>query len=346
MMNNSLTKPPRLKIGDTIGIFTPSFPAHVVFRDKYLHGINQIKELGFNVIEGKLTASLKTQGYRTSSGKDRADELMSLFLNKNIQGIVSTIGGSNSSSMLDHLDFEMIKAHPKVFCGYSDVTSLHMAINKFSNLSTFYGPAVMPSFGEYPHFLDYSKSSFLAAVGMNESIQTISPPKVWSRHIRDIPSGDWKIKERSYIEQPGWNCVNFNNTITGPIVVANLNTLLKLTGTKYFPDFNNKIIILEEMSADFDLQERQWTQVKQIGMLSKAKALIVSKPEKINSKEAPFSYQDLIEEALHGLDIPRVYNFDCGHTSPMITLAQGTNVELKNNSKNELEFKLIENMVI
>ena len=122
-----LLRPPPLEPGDTVGIFTPSAPAHVRFREKYLHGLRQMESLGFRVREGALTARATSQGYRSGTPRERAEELMALVLDPEVRGIVATIGGMNSSSLVPFLDFDAIRAHPKVICGYSDVTALHRA---------------------------------------------------------------------------------------------------------------------------------------------------------------------------------------------------------------------------
>lgn len=323
-----LIKPPRLKKGDSVAVFTPSSPAHTgIFREKYQHGLRELERLGFRVIEGELTASQKTQGYRTASGRERAAELMELFLNREVKAIFSTIGGSNSASLIDHLDFALIRANPKIFCGYSDVTSLHMAIGKHAGLATFYGPAVMPSFGEFPHLLPYTESYFLQAVGLAPMQDEILAPPQWSSQIRDIASGAWKKEPRAYQKNPGW-VVSHPGHAQGPALVANLNTLLTLMGTRHFPELAGRILVLEDMEAAMSQQERRWTQLRQSGVLNGVKALLVGKPEVFKSENAPFSLQELIEDILSGLPFPRVHNFDCGHTSPMLTLAQGTPLKL------------------
>jgi len=74
-----------------------------------------------------------------------------LLTDPEVAGLLSTIGGMNSSSMIPFLDFERIRQERKSICGFSDVTSLHMAILKFSGLRTVYGPSVMCRFGDWPH---------------------------------------------------------------------------------------------------------------------------------------------------------------------------------------------------
>lgn len=326
----TLIKPSKLRRGDTVGIFTPSFPAHVVFREKYLHGLSELERLGFRVLEGRLTASLRTQGYRAGSGRERTHELMELFANPEVKAIISTIGGSNSASMLEHLDFDVIRKNPKVFCGYSDVTSLHMAIHKHAGMCTFYGPAVMPSFGEFPHLLPFTEMSFLRAVGVEETETPyeLLAPTEWSGHIRDIPSGAWKRDERVYEPQPGWRSRG-TGIIEAPLLIANLNTVLSLMGTPHFPDLSGKIVVVEDMEAAMSQQERRWTQLRHSGVLASAKALVIGKPEVLKTEGAPFSYRELIEDIVGDLPVPRVYDFDCGHTSPMLTLPQGCRARLE-----------------
>jgi muramoyltetrapeptide carboxypeptidase len=122
------SKPYRLSKGDTIGIFTPSTPANVLFREKYLHGIREIERLGFHVLEGSLTGRCTADGYRSGDPRERAEEFMDLIVNPLVNGLISSMGGMNTGSLLPYLDFSEIRNSRKVICGYSDVTALHMAI--------------------------------------------------------------------------------------------------------------------------------------------------------------------------------------------------------------------------
>ena len=145
-----MIKPRRLAPGDTIGVFTPSSPSYISNEELFSQGLLNLKRLGFKVKLGDVTARRGSEGYRSASPEERARELMELIADHQVHAVMSTIGGNNSSSLIGYLDFDLIREKRKLMCGYSDVTSLHLAIQKFSGLSTVYGPAVMCWFGDWP----------------------------------------------------------------------------------------------------------------------------------------------------------------------------------------------------
>jgi muramoyltetrapeptide carboxypeptidase len=327
-VQHSLIRPPALQPGDTVGIFTPSAPAHVRFRGKYLHGISQLESLGFRVVEGPLTAAQTHQGYRSGSPVERAAEFMALILDPEIKALISTIGGENSASMIPYLDFEAIRAHPKVVCGYSDPTSLHLAILAHSGLSTFYGPAIVPSFGEWPEMLPETRDSFLDAVQRHRSgARRLLPPARWSNHFRDAESPAWKDEPRRFEPNPGWRVLSPGES-SAPIVIANLATLCRSAGTSHFPELAGTILLLEEMDAPLAREEAHLRQLQLVGAFGELAGLIIGKPENFHAQGAPFGYEELIQEVVGRRDYPIISNFDCSHSHPMITLAQRTRVSL------------------
>ncbi|MCC7437154.1 MAG: LD-carboxypeptidase [Armatimonadetes bacterium] len=309
--------------GGTIGVITPSTPANVLYREKYLHGVSVLRSLGFSVVEGMLTSSCRTQGYRAGTPEKRAAEFMELILNPDVACIISCIGGWNSSSMIPYLDFDVIRSNPKIFCGYSDVTSLHLAILARAGVSTFYGPAVMPTFGEWPTIQPYSLESWLDAVQRHTSgSRLLLPPDHWSNHFRDAKGKEeWKTVPREYQRNAGWRALR-PGTITAPIIVANLNTLCTAAGTDYFPDLTGKILITEDAAAPLAGEERALRQLELMGVFDQIAGLIVGKPEFYNQQNAPFGLDELLLEIIGQREYPVVTEFDCSHTVPMLTLAQ------------------------
>lgn len=341
-----LTRPPALRRGQTIGICTPSFPAHVHFRAKYLHGLQVLRGLGYEVIEGSLTRRGVAEGYRSGSPRERAAELQELFERADVHAILATIGGSNSSSLIPYLDFDRIRNNPKIFCGYSDVTSLHLALMSYAGLSTFYGPAVVPSFGDWPTILPETLESFHSAVsGAVEQYELQAPPR-FSRHVRDARTDAWRTEPRAFLENDGPTAVQVG-VAEAPALVANLNTLVTAAGTSYFPDVRGRLLFLEEMAAPLSEEERDLRHVQLLGVFDEIAGLVISKPESARDEGAPFTYIDLIREIVpHRPGIPVVMDFDMGHTMPMHTLAQGTRVRVESSADARPRIHVLEPMVI
>lgn len=343
-MIKKIIRPKALNAGSTIGVFTPSMPAHVSVRDKYLYGIEVLNNMGFKVIEGSLTKSQKAQGYRSGTPQERAQEFMQLILDPEVKALISTIGGSNSASMIPYLDFDQIRANPKIICGYSDMTSLHMAILAYSGLSTFYGPAVMPSFGEWPDILPETKESFLLAVSTHKKgARSLLPPKMWSNHLRFAP-GQWKTEPRIFQENKGWRAL-VPGAASAEIIVANLNTLLTAAGTDYFPNLSGKILLIEEMNAPLAHEERVLRHLERLGVFQEISGLIISKPEVYDQQGAPFDYDDLVLEIIGTPNYPVITQFDCGHTNPTLTIAELSKIRIEAKKQFEVSVEILEPMV-
>jgi muramoyltetrapeptide carboxypeptidase LdcA involved in peptidoglycan recycling len=294
-----------------------------------LHGIAVLTSLGFEVVEGSLTRRAVAEGYRAGSPRERAAELMELFADQRVRGIVTTIGGSNSSSLIPYLDFDVVRANPKVFCGYSDVTSLHLAFLTYAGLATFYGPAVVPSFGDWPTILPETRDAFLAATtDASEAERELVPPAQFSRHVRDARTSAWQTEPRGFEENRGPFAI-VEGTVEGPCVVASLNTLLSAAGTRYFPPLDGRILIVEQMNAKLSQEERAFRHLEQLGAFEQVAALVVGKPEVYENEGAPFDYADLVREIVPLGRFPVVFDFDCGHTMPMFTIAQETRLRVE-----------------
>jgi muramoyltetrapeptide carboxypeptidase LdcA involved in peptidoglycan recycling len=156
---------------------------------------------------------------------------MELFCDPEVDGIITTIGGMNSNSIIPYLDFDKIKNNPKVFCGYSDITSLHLA-------------------------------------SMNSSTREIRAYRKWSNHFRDWKSDAWKKEAREWQENDGWKVLN-KGEVEAEIVVCNLNTLMSSAGTPYFPDLESRVLLIEEMYAPMSREERSLMQLRLMGVFEK-----------------------------------------------------------------------------
>lgn len=130
----------RLKKGDKIGIISPS---SILKDEEDLQALSKAVEImenqGFEIVRGKYSLNDET-GYGTYA-IHKADDINEMFGNKEIKAIFAITGGENSISTFDYLDWELIKNNPKIFCGFSDTTSLINEINSKTGLVTFMGPS-------------------------------------------------------------------------------------------------------------------------------------------------------------------------------------------------------------
>ena len=217
--------PPKLKRGDTIGIFSPSSPISATVPVRYRRGVDYLKSQGFCIREGALTG--KRDGYRSGSIRERAEELNALIRDPEVRCIMSSIGGMNSNSLLPYLDYEALMADPKIIVGYSDVTALLLGIHQRTGLTTYYGPAAAASFGELPPYVDETFQYFWDVVGEGASLPwTLPTPAEWTEeHL------DWANQTRSKVPVPNRLVTLQGGQARGRLIGGNLNTMLGIWGT-------------------------------------------------------------------------------------------------------------------
>ncbi|MDR3083067.1 MAG: LD-carboxypeptidase, partial [Streptomyces sp.] len=157
-MKPPLLRPAALAPGDALAVVTLSAPGPAHYPDVYVRGIAHLKTAGFRPVTTPTTTG--RAGWTSGTPRQRADDLNAAFADPAISGIVTTIGGNHSAQLLPYLDWETIAANPKVFCGYSDTTVLHHAIHRMTGMVTFYGPAVIPQWGEHGAPFPYTTRHF------------------------------------------------------------------------------------------------------------------------------------------------------------------------------------------
>lgn len=318
----------KLKKGDTIGIFSPSSPATVFAKKRYERAKNFIEDKGFIIKEGNLTG--KSDFYRSGSIVERANELNNLIYDPEIKCIISTIGGNNSNSILPYIDYEYFKSHPKIVIGYSDVTAILFAIYAKTNIPTYYGPAMVASFGEYPPFVDktyeYFENVLIKSNNLPLELQT---PNEWTEEY--IP---WEEQTRckSGIDNEliTVNC----GKVTGRLIGGNLNTMEGIWNTEYMPVIKNgDILMIEDSLKDIATIERSFSLLKCSGIFDKIGGLILGKHELFNDLGTGRKPYEVLKEVIGNLNIPILAEFDCCHTHPIYTIPIGSNVALDADKK-------------
>lgn len=318
----------KLKVGDKVGIFTPSSPATVTARKRYERAKSFLESKGLVIVEGNLTG--KSEVYRSGSPKARAAELNELLRDPEVKMVMSTIGGTNSNSLLPYIDYEALKRNPKIVVGYSDATAIILALYHKTTITTYYGPALIPSFGEfeplvhdtYQYFEDYfmDESSLPYEVPM---------PRYWS----DEPV-NWldKTKEKT-LYQNEWITRN-TGVAEGRLIGGNVNAMYGFIGTEYFPPIKNgDVLLVEDCAKNASIVEKNFAMLKMHGIFEKISGIILGKHEGYDDLGTGKKPIDLLMEQLDGKEIPVLGEFDTCHTHPMHPLAIGKKVKLDTKTK-------------
>ena len=220
--------PKSLKYGDTIGIYS-FFTSNLHFSKRFERAKSYLQQKGFHILEGSLTG--RYDFYRSGSIQERAEELNVLIRNPNISCIMSTIGGMNSNSILPYIDYDAFLKNPKIMIGYSDATALLLGIYAKTGIPTFYGPALVPSFGEFEPFVDCTYKYFAETLLHDHSLPYhIKQPLFWSDEFIN-----WEEKTKEKELRPNdWISV-IDGKATGRIIGGNLNTIQGIFGSPYMP---------------------------------------------------------------------------------------------------------------
>jgi muramoyltetrapeptide carboxypeptidase len=330
-----MTIPNRLKIGDTIGICSPSSPVAAHCPKRLKRGIEELKNLGFNVKVAPNT--LKIEEYMAGTIEERVEDLHNLFGDNDVKAIITTIGGTCSHQLLDVIDFSLIQKHPKIFLGYSDITALHMAIYQKTSLTTYLGPAVLPQFGEFGGLQTYTKEHFFQSLVQGERVYYSASPSYVMEHL-------WWDEEdnrlREQIENKGPHVVK-KGRAEGKIIAVNMGTMLLLAGTEYFPDLEGAILCIEDDPEETPSSiDRYLTQLRHMGVYSKINGLIVGRfHDHVSFKENQLA--GILSRVTEGYEIPVVTDLDFGHTDPMFILPNGIRARLEVH-ENQIDFHLVE----
>lgn len=324
--------PKALKVGDKIGFFSPSSPATVFAPKRFARAKEYLTSKGFQLVEGSLTG--KTDCYRSGSIKERAEELNQLIRDPSVRCIMSTIGGSNSNALLPYIDYDALKRDPKIIIGYSDVTALLLGIYQQTGLVTFYGPALVASFGEFPPLVDDTFASFFALLTEPQSSYCYSMPAVWT----DVKH-DWETQNGAKpVYDNQWQFIG-SGCYTGRLVGGNLNTMAGIWGSPYMPEIKQgDILLIEDSLKGIDAGERSFAHLLACGVFDKVSAIVLGKHELFDDKGTGRSPLDVLIEVLNGKDVPILYGFDSCHTHPMLVTPIGVQVELDFDQK---AFKLV-----
>ncbi len=292
-----------------------------LFQHRIDNAEKAIKEFGFKTREFKTTRTFLDG--RAGTIQNRLDDIHDCFSDTEVKAIVCNIGGLSSNELVNRIDYGIIRKNPKIFCGYSDITILHHAFNKMAGLVTFYGPAAMTQFGEFPRPIDYTMKYFLRC--LSQEVGRIEPSREWTDENLDWSRKEDTKRPRKMNTNNGFVWVN-PGSVKGQIVGGCLPSIIKLNGTKFELNYKNKILFLDiPEGQDFtkgeplEYVDSEITDLINHGVFDVIKGLVVGRGYGY-SREERIKLRKIITKHVKNIDIPVLTEVDIGHTDPMITV--------------------------
>ena len=298
-----IVRPRALKPGDTLAVVAPAGP---VPADQLADGVALLESWGFRVRVMPSTATRR--GYLAGeSDAAKAAELSACFADPEIAGIICARGGYGSMRILPYVDWDAVRAGPTFFCGYSDITALHMALRREAGLVTFHGPLAARQSDE-PELHPWTAAGLRAALTSTEPLGTITAP----------PEG------------PSLTTVA-GGRATGPLVGGNLTLVAALSGTRWQLDARGCVLLLEDVNEAPYRIDRMLTHLLLSGTLDGVQgAVFGDSPTCDRPPDDPraFPLTTILRDRLGPLGVPMLYGFPCGHTPLRATLPLGIPVTL------------------
>ena len=291
----ALIKPPCLQKGDTIGLISP---ANQIKPEEVEPVVDFLSDKGFRV---KLGEHIFDQyGYLAGKDEARAQDVNQMFADESVQGILTLRGGWGCNRILPLIDYQLIRQHPKVIMGFSDITSLLLAISSRTGLITFHGPVGVSTWN--PFTLDYVQS-----ILVNSQMMVLqNPPEL---PINTINSG----KAR------------------GSLWGGNLSVLASMIGSDYLPQWQEAILFVEDIGEDVYRLDRLLTQLKLAGILEQLSGFIFGQCTDCpagEDGEPSLTLEQVLEDLLKPLGIPAWSGAAFGHVQDKWTLPVGLPVEI------------------
>lgn len=306
-----------------VGIVSPSAGVMGLFPKRVKRGLDWFRSQGWEPILSEY--ALGQQGYLSASAEHRTADIHR-FLDSDVDMILASIGGYNCNQLLPLLDYAKIYKADKIFCGYSDITALLLATAIKSNARCIYGPTFLPELCEFPqpysdtvdclkHILSRKKVSYMRPV------QTVSEFIDWMEEETDV------CRKKAMTSNDNWTILQ-KGTASGAIWGGNLQTLLLIIGTEYFPlsVLNDAIFFFEDLEKNPAILDAMLQSLKIRGVFERISGLIVGR---FISHTLTEQMHRLIPTVVARSEIPILCDVDIGHVNPMLSIPMGAKTFLQ-----------------
>jgi muramoyltetrapeptide carboxypeptidase LdcA involved in peptidoglycan recycling len=305
--------PRHLRAGDQIRVVAPSTSLAVIPAEQRTAATGRLeREFGFEVTFGAHAEESGPLDVPPIDG--RVADLHEAFADPDVAGILTVLGGYQSNHLVPFLDYEMIAAHPKVFCGYSDITALQVALLARANLVTYSGPHYT-TFAMRDHN-EATVAAFRRCV-LEEGSLTWTPSPTFTDDAWYADQDD-----RTLVTTEGW-WVMQPGSASGRILGGNLCTVNLLQGTRYLPSLRDAVLVVEDdeesSPATFD---RDLTSLLQQPGGNAIRGLVVGRFQRATGMTRDL-LAHIVATKPELAAVPVLANVDIGHTSPLYTFPIG-----------------------
>ena len=294
--------PPLLAKSDTIALVAPASPPD--HPEIIPQSIARLTKYGFKIKPGEFLH--QRAGYLAGSDEQRAADINAAFADPEVWGIFCLRGGYGSCRILPLLDYAAIRANPKVFLGYSDITAMHLAILTETGLVTFHGSNASSAF-ERANL----KNCEQILIGSRRT-----PGSGWltlfSREHNGVSSGKTLVPGR----------------VKGQLIGGNFTCLLRLLGTPYQPDFRGVILFLEDTGEKAYRIDGMFTHLRLAGILEQIGGLVLGQFDYSADKKEPARIKACLEREAQRIGVPCVARAPIGHFAGQVVIPQGVSATL------------------
>ena len=295
-MSEKLIAPPHLKKGDTVAIVAPSGILKNR-EDEIDKAFKLLKSWGLNVTFGKHLYS--KANHFAGTDEQRCDDFQKAMDDPSISAIWCARGGYGAVRIIDQLNFEKFKKHPKWLIGYSDITALH---NEFHNQG-------------------FESIHGLMCVSLAKEIKDIQESLDTFKSVLFGSPSNYTLKGSSY---------NKSGTVTGQLVGGNLTILHTMLGSKSSIDTSGKILFIEEIGEYKYHIDRMLQSLKRAGYFDHCNGVIVGDMTRLRNNTTKWgsSIEQLILDVLKDYDFPVAFNMPAGHEKDNRAMILGREIQL------------------
>ncbi len=305
-----LQKPPVLPPGGTVGVVAPASPIHA--RSDLLRGTRRWEAAGFKV---KISPQVFAQdGFLAGSDEARAEALMAMFADPQIDAVQVVHGGYGSTKIIQHLDFNIIQRNPKPFVGRSDITALHLAMARHAGLVTFYGPGLAD--------MAAPRGSEFTAAAVQHALTTCDALGPLPLHPQD-----------------GFLRALAPGQVTAPVAGGCLWPLCKSIGTPWQPDLRDKVFFFEEVGEPPWSMDAHLTHLTQAGVLDGVAGVVIGRLKHCEWSEgrpeypSNLSLDEVLDRHFAHRGVPVLHGIPVGHEADTLTIPLGVAVTLETDAE-------------